>query len=122
MCNYETGKFLDYTTKTVTMSKKFCTIFTDLFTATLHTKYYGLFRLMLTIDDISLVMMGKRLIPNDSDRYNLRRLVAMTHKCKESPSFENCKYMCYEFNMNKTSWLFDGESKVIETFLVLIHR
>ena len=39
-----------------------------------------------------------------------RRYIKVIGKCHETKSFEDCFDFCSEFNMNKMTYLFDGEA------------
>lgn len=68
----------------------------------------------LLLDEFIYLVSNQRLIKYDADRAILHKYKIITNKCKADPK---CFDVCKEYNMNKFSYMFDGEGLFIKGFL-----
>lgn len=68
----------------------------------------------LLLDEFIYLISNQRLIKYSADRAILHKYKIMVTKCKGNPK---CFDVCKEYNMNKFSYMFDGEGLFIKDFL-----
>ncbi len=79
-------------------------------------KYKILFNQALLLDEFFYLVSDKRLIKNSVNRAILHKYKVIIDKC-ENGDQEKCNMICKEFNMNKFTYLIDGEDELITDFL-----
>jgi len=65
---------------------------------------------MVVMDEFSRIITGKSLFAEPEHGKTLQKFVAIIKRCKANKGIENCRNICLEFNINKYTWMYDGES------------
>lgn len=76
---------------------------------TLYEKYSILIDALLTLDEWMFFTTSIRFFETPEMRIVFKRYSLMVSTCKEEMSIEFCAPLCREFNLNKFSFLWDGE-------------
>lgn len=117
ICNYQNNRYFDISENIITFSRKFCVNFARKHIDTLADKYLKIVNLMIVFDEWAFIVSNRHLFSDISQLNMLKRIVVIVKKCKKDPSIKGCGDLCQEFNLNKFSYVFDGESKPFLTFL-----
>jgi len=82
------------------------------------TLQYGeIFRLLTIMDEFMFLISGQRLMPVEDSRTFLR-YTAIIDRCRlDNTKIASCADVCREFNINKFNYMWDGEPKLITTFV-----
>lgn len=117
LCNWRNHQFYNPQSMTVTYNQKFCLELAIKNIDLLWDKYGEIFRFVNIMDELLLLFSGKRMIdPIDHAIYH--RYAIIIDKCKKDTSkIENCADVCREFNLNKFTYMWDGEAAVIKMFM-----
>lgn len=70
---------------------------------------------MLFIDEFIYLISYERLIPFKKHRSILRKIYLEIEACHQDQS--KCAELCKQFDLNKFSYLIDGETLIIKEFL-----
>ena len=117
LCNWRNHQFYNPQSMTVTYNQKFCLELALKYIDLLWDKYGEIFRFINVMDEIMLMLSGKRMI-DAIDHAIFHRYTFIIDKCKKDTSkIENCADLCREFNLNKFTYMFDGETAVIKKFM-----
>lgn len=117
-CEYGNHLFMSLDSKTVTYSIKFCSAILQRFFKTVFVKYTNFFRPLLLLDEWFFLTSGKRVMENGADREKYRRYFNVLVKCEQGGGdVMECLDFCREFNLNKYTSMFDGETNVISDFI-----
>ena len=117
LCNYQNNRYFDMSESKIQVSRKFCVNFARRFIDTLADKYLKIINLMIVFDEWAFMVSNRHLFSNMSQLNMLKRIVVIVKKCKKDPSIKGCANLCQEYNLNKFSYIFDGESKPILLFM-----
>lgn len=83
----------------------------------LWNKYGEIFALLIMMDEF-MFLISKTHMMRETDLIIYNRYVRILAKCKEDPSNpESCLEVCQEFNLNRFTYLWDGEAEAIKTFI-----
>lgn len=66
-------------------------------------------KMIMLLDEWIFLATGRRLVSSATNRAVFRRYMAIIDKCKANQDVENCIELCREFNLNRMSYMFDGE-------------
>ena len=121
-CEWNNHKYFNIEAYTVTYSEKFCLKLVQKFIDVLSFKYEKYIATLLLLDEFIYLITDQRLLQNKVDRQILQRYILIIQKCKGNPKkLEACEELCKQFNLNKFTYMFDGEQilwkKYIENFL-----
>ena len=117
LCNWRNHQFYNPQSMTVTYNQKFCLQLSIKYIDLLWEKYGEVFRFVNVMDEIMLMLSGERMI-DPIDHAIFHRYTFIIDKCKKDTSkIENCADVCREFNLNKFSYMWDGEMAVIKKFM-----
>lgn len=117
-CEWHNHNYIDLDSMTVTYSTRFCTTMALKFSKVLYDKYGTIFKFLLLLDEFIYLITGRHLMENAADRITYSRYILLIEKCKGSPDTPSmCIEFCRNFNLNKLSYLFDGEKEVIRDYL-----
>ena len=117
LCNWHNHRYINTENEVVTYSKKFCSKMMVKFIDTLGEKYVDLFGYMLMLDEFIYFFTDQHLMEEKLDRQIFHRYYKMIYMCREDPSSKVCEDICRHFNLNKFSYMFDGESTVIDDYV-----
>ncbi len=121
LCDWHNHEHINPQSLTVTYHGKMCLGFT-VHLESLIQKYGDIFRLLISLDEFLHITTSKRLM-NKYDRQIFHRYELILKKCEKDPkNLENCADFCREFNLNKFSYMFDGEEKAIERILKVYNK
>ena len=116
LCDWHNHNYINPESMTVTYKHDFCMQLVDNHLDTLYDKYAILVHTLLVLDEWVYLVANQRLFTNGSDRAVFRRYALILEKCKEDQTIENCAAFCREFNINRYSYMFDGEIEPLEEF------
>lgn len=117
LCNWRNHQFYNPQSMTVTYSQKFCLELALKYIDTLWEKYGEIMRFVNVMDELMLLLSGKRMI-DPIDHAIFHRYAIIINKCKkDTKKIENCAEVCREFNLNKFAYMFDGETLVLKKFM-----
>lgn len=118
LCNYSTHTYFNPQSMTLQYDQRFClenlvAKYIDL----LSDKYGEIFRLMAVMDEFMFLISGQRLLKVEDSRTFLH-YIAVINKCRtDSTKINACADVCREFNINKFTYMWDGEPVPINDFL-----
>ena len=95
------------------MNSKFCGKFMKKFAVFLKDKYSTFFKYVLLLDEFVSIVYGEKLLKYSADRAILHKYKILAGKCRGG---KECYDICKEFNLNKFTYLFDGESVILKDF------
>jgi hypothetical protein len=81
-----------------------------------YNKFVTLLPLALYLDEFVYLISHERLIEYVADRAILHKYLIKVKNCKEN-SRPDCDDLCKEFNINKFTYLIDGEYRLIKGFI-----
>lgn len=84
---------------------------------TLYEKYSILIDALLIFDEWIYLTTSRRFFEEPEMRTVFRRYSLMVSTCKEEMSIETCAPLCREFNLNKFSFLWDGETEPLNIYM-----
>ena len=123
-CNYENHGQVNGETRTVVYRRSFCEKLVGNFLPVLSKKYRKLFSLLLILDEWAFLTSGRHLMSSATNRAIYRRYINIIKKCQERPLEKDsqqflfhCAQFCREFNLNKFTFMFDGELGVVQDYL-----
>lgn len=118
LCNWSNHEYINNEILTITYNEKFCKSVIAKNIDLWSDKYVEIYNLALLMDEFVYIVSNLRLIPNKFDRGILHKYRVVTKACVENQADkENCLALCKEYNVNRKSYLFDGEQKFIDVFL-----
>lgn len=113
MCEYHNHKFINPQSLTVIYSEKFCTALFKKFSDTLWRKYAVIFRYFIILNELVYLMTDQIMIePIEQAVY--KRYALQTAICKKKKTLKFCQDLCKEFNLNKFTFMWDGEKMVLD--------
>ena len=101
---------------TVTYKNSFCTYLTDNFIESLYIKYNLLIKKLLQLDEFVFLSTSRRLFKSSTTRFIYRRYIKVIEKCHDGKDFNSCSDFCSEFNINRLTFIFDGEISSFTSF------
>ena len=117
-CDWNNHNFISIDSLTVTYDIKFCSAILKSFQKVLLIKYTVLFRPLLILDEWFYLTSGRRLMKNGADRKKYKKYYNILKKCENGGGDVNqCLDVCREFNLNKFTSMFDGETTVISDYI-----
>lgn len=118
ICNWQNHEFINPETMMITYNKSFCDNIIDTSLELWHQKYVELYEYMLVLDEFLYLVANLRLIEDPVDREILHRYRKDVKKCHASRDSDDiCFVLCKEYNINKFTYLIDGEVKLIDKML-----
>ena len=117
VCEWNNHKFINPQSMSVIYSDKFCKKLYSTHKDVLARKYAVIFRYFLLINEILFLLTDREIIEPIEQalykRYNLQ-----TAACKKKGKPAQCKDLCLNFNLNKFSFMWDGEKMVLDEMLI----
>ena len=118
ICNWHNHRYYDLDARSLTYSTKFCDKLVTKFIDILAEKYMEVVQYLLLLDELFFVLTDHRLMEEHLDRAIFHRYILIIKKCRENPNEPTaCEDVCREFNLNRLTYMFDGESKVFLNFI-----
>lgn len=113
LCEYHNHKYINPQSLTVIYSEKFCTSLFKKFGDTLWRKYAVIFRYFIILNELIYLLTDQILIePIEQAIY--KRYALQTAICKKKKTLKFCQDICKEFNLNKFTFMWDGEKIVLD--------
>ncbi len=116
-CDWNNQRFINTEMKTITYSNKFCDTLVENFLEIISDKYLIVFKLMLLLDEWVYLTCGIHLILSATNRAIYRRYMVIIKDCEDKKDLLHCANFCREFNLNRFTYMFDGEIEVITEFM-----
>ena len=117
VCNWQNHTYINPETEIIHYNYKFCKKFFRRWMIYFVDKYEIIVSYLLMWDEFIYILSNTRLMKYTADRIILKRYVVFIRECKVSPRNPNCRWLCLEYNVNKFSYLYDGEARVIRDFM-----
>ena len=112
-CEYHNHQFINPQSMTVLYSEKFCKSLYKKFADTLERKYSVIFRYFIILNELLYLLTDKHIIePVEQAIY--KRYALQTELCKKKGTLKACADLCKEFNLNKFTFMWDGEKIVLD--------
>lgn len=116
-CDYDYQAFINIESLTITYHQDFCFKLADDFLEIMSQKYQ-IFEVFLFMDEWMYLTVERRLIPSPTDRAVLRRYIQIISRCQKlKGNLQECADFCREFNINKYTYMFDGEKRIVEEII-----
>lgn len=117
LCDWKSHQFFNPQSLTLQYSQPFCLALVAKYIDFLWDKYGEIFKLLVTMSEFMFLISGQRLIvPEDSATF--LRYISIIDRCRlDNTKIASCADICREFNINKFTYLWDGEPKMITTFV-----
>lgn len=117
LCDWKTHTFFNPQSMTLQYSQPFCLALVAKYIDLLWDKYGEIFRLLTVMDEFMFLISGQRLMGVEDSRTFLR-YTAIIDRCRlDNTKIASCADVCREFNINKFNYMWDGEPRVITTFV-----
>lgn len=117
LCDWRSHAYFNPQSMTLQYSQPFCLALVAKYVDMLWDKYGEIFRLLTIMDEFMFLISGQRLMPVEDSRTFLR-YIAVIDRCRlDNTKIASCADVCREYNINKFSYMWDGEPKVITTFV-----
>ena len=122
ICDWKNHSFINTDTQTIHYNDNFCKRFIGKWSNKIWVnKYDKLFSVALLLDEFVFLISHERLIEFPVDRAILHKYKTLVQECENNKSLDDsdgaCQILCREFNVNKFSYLFDGEGRFIRSFM-----
>ncbi len=113
ICNFSNHKYFKDGQKTMVYSSNFCNKFILRNLQGIINKYAIIFNNVMLLDEFAYITTNEHIVSKSGDRNILKRYILLAKKCKKRPVFEECQDLCKEFNLNRFTYLMDGEGALI---------
>jgi hypothetical protein len=115
VCDWHNHNFINLESLTITYKINFCQKLAGNLLPVLYDKYNIVVKMILNFDEWIYLVSGRRLIESHTDRATLRRYILIIDKCKQNTQkIDNCAEFCKQFNVNKFTYMFDGEEELFQ--------
>lgn len=119
ICDWHNHNFINSESLTISYSVQFCHKMIQNFLPTIYDKYNKIFGMLLILDEWVFLVSGRRLFNSHNDRALFRRYILITARCRKNRGkIEECADFCKQFNVNRFSYMFDGEKKPLREFSI----
>ncbi len=71
----------------------------------------------MLFDEFLYLLIGKRMMSDPEDRNKFNRYIKIINNCYKEGTVEGCYDVCTEFNINRMTYIFEGESKPLKDFI-----
>lgn len=117
LCDWKSHQHFNPQSLTLQYSQPFCMAMIAKYVDMLWDKYGEIFRLLSVMNEFMFLISGQRLMVTD-DSQIFMRYVAILDRCRlDNTKIASCADVCREFNINKFNYMWDGEPKMINTFV-----
>ena len=118
LCDWKSHQYFNPQSMTLQYNQPFCLQMISKYIDLLSDKYRVIFRLLTTMDEFLFLTTSQRLM-SDEDKQTFMRYTAIIDRCAlDNTKIAACADVCREFNMNKFTYMWDGEPKVIDYFII----
>ena len=117
LCEFHNHKFINPQSLTVIYSKKFCIAMFKKFSDTLWRKYALIFRYFIILNEL-LYLLTDQYIIEPIEQAIYKRYALQTDICKKKKALKFCQELCKEFNLNKFTFMWDGEKIILDDMKV----
>ena len=118
VCDWHNHNFINSESLTLSYSVQFCHKMIQNFLPTIYQKYNKIFSMLLLLDEWVFLVSGRRLFNSHNDRALFRRYILITERCRQNQQkIEECADFCKQFNVNRFSFMFDGEDKPLRDYV-----
>lgn len=120
ICNWNDHGYINNESMTVTYKYSFCNSLVENFLPVLDKKYSKIIKVLVFIDEFMYLISGRPIF-DPLDRQTFQRYGLIIDRCsKKQDSIDECADVCREFNLNKFTYMFDGENEPLVTFLIAV--
>ena len=113
LCDWRSHSYFNPQSLTLQYSGPFCLDLVGKYIDMMWDKYGEIFKLITIMDEFMFLISGQRLILEEDSRTFIK-YVAIIDRCRmDNTKIASCADVCREFNLNKFTYLWDGEPKVI---------
>lgn len=117
LCDWKSHQYFNPQSMTLQYNQPFCLEMAAKHIDMLWDKYGEIFRLLTIMDEFLFLISGVRLM-NDENKQTFLRYSAIIDRCRmDNTKIAACADVCREFNLNKFTYMWDGEPKVINEFI-----
>lgn len=117
LCDYKSHEFFNPQSLTLQYSEKFCLPLVGKYIDFFWDKYGEIFKLLAIMSEFMFLISGQRLMVAE-DSSTFLRYITIIDRCRlDSSKIASCADLCREFNINKFTYLWDGEPKMITNFV-----
>lgn len=117
LCDWKSHQYFNPQSMTLQYNQPFCLQIVSKHIDMLSDKYKVIFRLLATMDEFLFLISGQRLM-EDEDKATFLRYSVIIDKCAlDNTKIAACADVCREFNLNKFTYMWDGEPKVVDNFI-----
>lgn len=117
LCDWRSHNFFNPQSLTLQYSQQFCLAMVSKYIDVLWDKYGEIFRLLTIMNEFMFLISGQRLMSMEDSNIFLR-YVAIIDRCRlDNTKIASCADVCREFNLNRFTYLWDGEPRMITTFV-----
>ena len=118
VCEWHNHRYFDAEARAVTYNEKFCFKLVQRYIDVLWMKYGEIVKFLMLLDEFFFIVTEQRLMEEDIDRAVFHRYILLLDKCKKSPeNIKACEDVCRQFNVNRFTYLFDGESLAFDEYV-----
>lgn len=86
------------------------------FIDTLSDKYIEIVKLLVIFDEWVYLLSNKHVFESIGELNMIKRLIVIVQRCRDNLNSKGCADLCSEFNINKYSYIFDGEPETWNDF------
>ncbi len=123
VCDWHTHNLINIESMTITYHYEFCQELTNEFLNPLHEKYVKIYKILLLIDEWFFLTTHTHVMNSAEDRATYRKYILVLEKCRKNPkSINSCADFCREFNLNRFTYMFDGENEVVFKFIKKLYK
>ena len=116
ICDWHNQNYINIEAQQINYHGKFCKKFTKRWAPFWMDKYKDIIALALYFDEFFYILSHKRLIRFPADRAILHKYKVKSEACAKGAK-KQCNELCSEYNINKYSYLIDGEKYFYKDFL-----
>lgn len=119
LCNWHNHDAISPETYTFNYNLKFCKKFVKDHIQVWADKYTEFIKMGLLLDEFVYLISNYRIIKSAADRAAFHKFSILIQKCeKDQGDRTACDPLCKEFNVNKFSYIIDGEPDFLNRFVV----
>ena len=118
LCNWHNHDYISPETYTINYDIKFCKKMVKTHIQVWADKYTEFIKLGLLLDEFVYLISNYRIIKSQSDRAAFHKYSILIKKCeKDQSDRSSCDPLCKEFNINKFTYIIDGEPDFLKNFV-----
>jgi hypothetical protein len=115
LCDHNFHLFTDVDSNEITYSANFCSNLVAENIGFLKMKYVDYLNYIFTLVDVLFMITGEELMTKEDMKF-FRAAVTDVEKCSAGGEPGNCNGLCAQYNVNKMSFIWDGEKLPLDHF------